>query len=797
MTTGPSQGMNLGGAPTPYQDGFFVLDLMKGMERWYTFVDDKFQFIAPADQALDAKGWLTELPVIDGAPRAAFTNVLYTQALKPGTYILEWDGKGDIGVYQNARLIAPNKLEITFDADYFDDQGRPKDDGFTVIINSTDPNNTGDYIRNIRLYDALDADLINAGEKFDPVWQDRIDDFRVLRMHGWQNTNFPTAVDWERNVFDADQAGWGYEDFGMPYENLLQMANETRSDLWINIPHTASDQYIREAAKYLKANLDGDLRLHVEFSNEYWTEGFDQHQYFVDGGRAAFGTDDYATGQFYGTRAARMADIFTSVFGAQNPQLMPVLTVDNVFFLTGEAEAVLTSPSRGGPDPVSRGFDSIATDGYLLWQATDPFFSDQIDQWLTDADGGFGRARDFLLAQLREQLLPSWQEGRKLADKYGLDFMVYEGGALLLNTTSTGGDGPQKYTDFAAAFSKSTEMKEVYVAMIAAWKTVGTGPFAWFADGSGKAGAYGDFAHWKGPDFIPDPRTGAFVDANGDAPWWGGDNRPDSTFDNGIYRAGTARGELMNGAALDDRLYGLAGSDTLNGRAGDDRLWSGLGRDSITGGEGLDTLNGGAGADRLAGGAGRDTADYRDSAAGVVVNLATGVARGGYATGDVLSGIESLRGSAFADVLTGTALANSLAGAQGADVLRGLAGNDMLCGGQGADTLTGGAGNDAFVYRSIASGGDTITDFGATAGNNDVIRLLATAFGDHATGALRISEFQVNTAGLATKPGVRVIYDSDHGRILYDADGSGNGRAVLLATVQDGATITASDFLFV
>ena len=60
MTNGPSQGMNLGGAPTPYQDGFFVLDLMKGMERWYTFVDDKFQFIAPADQALDAKGWLTE-----------------------------------------------------------------------------------------------------------------------------------------------------------------------------------------------------------------------------------------------------------------------------------------------------------------------------------------------------------------------------------------------------------------------------------------------------------------------------------------------------------------------------------------------------------------------------------------------------------------------------------------------------------------------------------------------------------------------------------------------------------------
>jgi Ca2+-binding RTX toxin-like protein len=192
----------------------------------------------------------------------------------------------------------------------------------------------------------------------------------------------------------------------------------------------------------------------------------------------------------------------------------------------------------------------------------------------------------------------------------------------------------------------------------------------------------------------------------------------------------------------------------------------------------------------------RDTADYRDSAAGVVVNLATGAARGGFATGDVLTGIESLRGSGFADTLTGNALANALAGAKGADVLRGAAGADMLCGGLGADTLTGGAGNDAFVYRSTASGGDRITDFGATAGNNDVIRLLATAFGDHATGALRAGEFQANAAGVATKAAIRIIYDTDDGRILYDADGSGAGRAVLLATVQDDATMTASDFLF-
>ncbi len=59
-------------------------------------------------------------------------------------------------------------------------------------------------------------------------------------------------------------------------------------------------------------------------------------------------------------------------------------------------------------------------------------------------------------------------------------------------------------------------------------------------------------------------------------------------------------------------------ADVLRGFGGNDLLF---------GGSGNDTLDGGAGADALVGGPGTDTADYSSSAAGVTVNLLTGLWR--------------------------------------------------------------------------------------------------------------------------------------------------------------------------
>lgn len=150
---------------------------------------------------------------------------------------------------------------------------------------------------------------------------------------------------------------------------------------------------------------------------------------------------------------------------------------------------------------------------------------------------------------------------------------------------------------------------------------------------------------------------------------------------------GWAQGDVI---ANFENLRGSAHDDVLTGTSGVNTIWGGVGNDTIDGGLGNDTLYGDAGT---------DTVSYLAySTSAVVANLTTGSATGGGGT-DVLSGFENIRGSTYADTLTGDGNANTLWGSGGADKLSGAAGNDALVinktdvstatvnGGAGVDTL--------------------------------------------------------------------------------------------------------------
>jgi serralysin len=164
----------------------------------------------------------------------------------------------------------------------------------------------------------------------------------------------------------------------------------------------------------------------------------------------------------------------------------------------------------------------------------------------------------------------------------------------------------------------------------------------------------------------------------------------------GNLRYGDEHAELLIGSFSDANvLWGLGGDDTISGRAGDDSIMAGDGDDSviagdgddlISGNDGNDTIRGGNGADSLEGGAGADHlfgddsegdfALYWGSNAGVTINLLTGLAAGGDATGDTLTSIEDLEDSEHTDQFTGDDGRNYLLGRGGDDTLVGGAAND-------------------------------------------------------------------------------------------------------------------------
>ena len=141
-----------------------------------------------------------------------------------------------------------------------------------------------------------------------------------------------------------------------------------------------------------------------------------------------------------------------------------------------------------------------------------------------------------------------------------------------------------------------------------------------------------------------------------------------------------------------------SGNDHVIGNAAGNTLRGGEGDDVLQGNEGDDVLEGGPSADRLEGGPGMDLVSYQSSDSAVTVNLEDNTLEGGHTQGDIIVDIEGVRGSAYADALTGDSASNYLDGGDGNDELWGNGGDDVLEGGAGADRLDGGDGLDWVSY---------------------------------------------------------------------------------------------------
>lgn len=264
-----------------------------------------------------------------------------------------------------------------------------------------------------------------------------------------------------------------------------------------------------------------------------------------------------------------------------------------------------------------------------------------------------------------------------------------------------------------------------------------------------------------------------------------GDDTITTLAGNDAVNAGNGNNTVSTGAGIDTVITGV-GNDGITTDGGRDTIRAGAGDDTIDAGAGNDVLRGMAGDDRLNGGSGDDWAYYNGAASAVTVSLAnTGAQQTGGAGLDTLSAIENLLGSSYNDTLAGNGAGNRLKGA---------AGNDLLNGQGGNDTLGGGTGADRFVFDSALSSStnvDRIMDFAA----NDIIRLDDDIFTALAQGTLGANAFR-SGAGVTSAQDAsdRIIYNSDTGRLFYDANGEGGADATLFAILTGAPVVTAADF---
>ncbi|MGI9212859.1 MAG: cadherin-like domain-containing protein [Methylococcaceae bacterium] len=303
----------------------------------------------------------------------------------------------------------------------------------------------------------------------------------------------------------------------------------------------------------------------------------------------------------------------------------------------------------------------------------------------------------------------------------------------------------------------------------------------------------------------------------------------------------------------DNRITGNAGNNVLNGGAGKDTLVGGAGDDTLDGGTSADRLEGGTGSDTYLINSQDDTI-IETAKGGDADEVRSSVS---YVLGDnleilTLTGTNAINGSgnSLDNILTGNALPNALAGKDGADDLAGGLGDDTLEGGRGNDTLDGGEGRDTAVFKSNFSNFNLNFDAdnasvmvadiraGVSALGSDQVRNTEKlAFDDRSlilfesaavVSAPELSAFEPGTDQLVfwargfgltgtgrlhaldssrfvSAPGAvsgqnaddRWVYDQTSGKLYFDADGNGNGKATVLAVLIGQPTLQASDIMLV
>lgn len=482
--------------PQKFGSSIPFIDLFKISTGWVTSCEFDWRHNRPIDPGctrknsfntkekdkvnLDANGWVRSLPA-KNAPEI-FTSVssLWTlpDTFPTGDYVVLYEGQGEMAVRGDISITQerPGRIEFRLNS--------PKRN-LRLHITKTNPRN---YIRNIRVIPkAYEASY--RSRTFNPQYINKIAPFNVLRFMPWMQTVYQQEVNW--NTRSRPTTAHYTSIKGVPIEVMVDLANQTHSSPWFNIPHKASDAYIQNFANLVKSRLNPQQKVYIELSNEVWNGLYTATHYATSQGkrlwRSAYPKMNPGMRNvlwainWYGKRSTEMCDIWKRSFGNQKNRVVCVLST-------------YASAQRFGRELLDcplwkKGECGRKADAF----AVGPYFGDYIARienrnviraWANQGDGGLNSIfREVLQGGLIKDKIPGGAIDRAvqerirpnvaLAKEYGLPLIAYEGGQHLLRV-----DPPHTVRDprllkmFMRA-QNDPRMRTAYQRYLQAWRREG------------------------------------------------------------------------------------------------------------------------------------------------------------------------------------------------------------------------------------------------------------------------------------------------------------------------------------
>jgi hypothetical protein len=272
------------------------------------------------------------------------------------------------------------------------------------------------------------VDFSSTTHPYRPGFVNEVSHYGVIRFMDFQQINSSMEQHWTDRTQKHYPAS---QQMRLAYEWMIELCNQTHTDMWINIPHLADHDYVQQLATLIFTTLDPSLKVYVEWSNETWNNSFSQTQYAYDRGNAlALDTDKWAAAYKYQVYAAvRVFAQFQQVFGASAARLVKVIggELDNSW-VTQQHLAALQDATINP--------DGIKVDAYAIA----PYFGEGVD-WK-------GPEPMAQLAQTIPPVITQVQHQAELVARSGLYLVTYEGG--------------QHIRDYADAFNARPEMYQIY-----------------------------------------------------------------------------------------------------------------------------------------------------------------------------------------------------------------------------------------------------------------------------------------------------------------------------------------------
>lgn len=415
--------------------------------------------------ALTPEGWVAALQ----PGQYADTIMLDGGHFPPGEFLVLYDGAGSIEFTLNSAQIvsqAPGRIVIVPNPNT----------GLFLRIAAVD---TANPIRNIRVI-FPGSESTYETQPFNAAFLQLIQPFDTLRFMDWMATNNSTVSTWEERPKPTDAT---FHEKGVPVEVMVALANLLRVNVWFNMPHLATDDYVTRFAEYVRDHLDPALKIYIEYSNETWNGQFSQAYHVIDQGAAlGLSADDFQAGFFYHSRrAVEMFGMWEQVFGGTD-RLVRVLASQAGNAWTGEQVITFEDAYRKA--------DALAIA---------PYFSLNVAPEETDATLALGV--DGVIDHLRGPVIGG--EVREWLASHvdvlagtGLQLLAYEGGQHLVGVG--GAENNDTLTLLLQTVNRDSRMRDLYLDYFALWNTFGGGLFMHFTD----VGPYSQWGSWGALEYL-------------------------------------------------------------------------------------------------------------------------------------------------------------------------------------------------------------------------------------------------------------------------------------------------------